>query len=92
VVRSANNNGRSRARVRSIKVTVSALRDVKRAITVDGDIASDVGFQNDVNALLAVVSRLAPPTAAEPDRPSAVTDDQLVRKVVPRRARSAGRR
>jgi hypothetical protein len=60
VVRSANNNARGRAR--AVRVSISAVTEFKRALVRDGDIAGDVAFQNDVNALLAAVSRLSAPT------------------------------
>jgi hypothetical protein len=55
-----------------IRVVFASIRDVKRALTEQGDIASDVAFQNDVNALLAAVSRLAQPEppAARRSRPA----------------------
>jgi hypothetical protein len=60
VVRSANNNGRARAR--AVRVSISAVAEFKRALVRDGDIAGDIAFQNDVNALLAAVARLSAPT------------------------------
>jgi hypothetical protein len=45
-------------RARRPRVTVAALANLKGALTVAGDIRSDIEFQNDVNALLAAVSRL----------------------------------
>jgi hypothetical protein len=73
VSRSANNNGRGRPRV--VRVTISPLKDVKHSLVARGDIAGDVAFQNDVNALLAAVSRLPPAGAgAEDQRPVLVRD------------------
>lgn len=46
-------------RVRRPRVAVSALANLKAALTVAGDIRSDIAFQNDVNALLAAVARLS---------------------------------
>jgi hypothetical protein len=92
VARSANNNARgARSRPRILKVSISALRDVRRALTVQGDVASDVAFQNDVNALLAVISRLAPAPAAE-EAPLPEPRAGLLPSRPPRRARSGTRR
>jgi hypothetical protein len=63
-----------------VRVTISPLRDVKHSLIARGDIAGDVAFQNDVNALLAAVSRLPPSS------PGGRTDDQrpvLVREPAP---------
>ena len=40
------------------RVAVGSVRELRRALTVEGDIRSDVEFQNDVNAILAVVGKL----------------------------------
>ena len=87
VARSANNNARgARSRPRIVKVAISPLRDLRRALTVEGDVASDVAFQNDVNALLAVIARLAPGPAAADDFPL------VPARPIARRARSGTRR
>jgi hypothetical protein len=40
------------------RVAVSPVQDIRRALTVEGDIRSEVEFQNDVNAMLATVGKL----------------------------------
>jgi hypothetical protein len=50
----------TKRRIRRARVVVSSLGQLKGALTVAGDIRSNVGFQNDVNALLASVSQMAP--------------------------------
>jgi hypothetical protein len=40
-------------------VVESSTGQLKRLLTVAGDIRSDIAFQNDVNALLATVSRMS---------------------------------
>jgi len=67
------------------------MRDVKRALTaagyLNGDVASDVAFQNDVNALLATIAGLSPFGPPPPDLPRAVPREALLGPS-PRRARS----
>jgi hypothetical protein len=92
VVRSANSNGRARGRARGVRVSIAALRDVKRAVTVRGDIASDIAFQNDVNALLAAVSRLSPLGPTLDEVRGQMARDELEGSLLPRRARSSGSR
>jgi len=43
-----------------LRIVFAPLRDVRRALTVEGDVASDIAFQNDVNSLLATISGLSP--------------------------------
>jgi hypothetical protein len=87
------NEGRgSRQKQRAVKVAVSALRDIRRALTVEGDVASDIAFQNDVNALLAAVARLATPEPEERMLPGLVLRDQVLETGSGRRARTGGRR
>ena len=58
-----------------VRVTISPLKDVKHSLIARGDIAGDVAFQNDVNALLAAVSRLPPGTpGGEDQRPVLVRE------------------
>ncbi|SRR6266478_2045527 len=40
------------------RVAVSPVQHIRRALTVEGDIRSEVEFQNDVNAILATVGKL----------------------------------
>ena len=40
------------------RVAVGPVQEIRRALTVEGDIRSEVAFQNDVNAILAVVGKL----------------------------------
>jgi hypothetical protein len=58
----------SRAGRTVAKVAVGSVREIRRALTVEGDIRSDVQFQNDVNAILAIVGKLTAlgPGAEEP--------------------------
>lgn len=49
----------SKKRTRRPRVDVSPLASLRGVLTVAGDIRSDIQFQNDVNALLAAVSRLS---------------------------------
>ena len=56
----------------------SALRDVRRALTVEGDVASDVAFQNDVNNLLATIAALSPAGPRPPDLPRAIAREELL--------------
>jgi hypothetical protein len=91
MARSANTNARgARSRPRTQRVAFAALRDVKRAITVENDIASDVAFQNDVNALLAALARL-PPEPAPEALPGAAARDQIM-ATPGKRARAVARR
>lgn len=57
------------------RVAVGSVREIRRALTVEGDIRSEVQFQNDVNAILAVVGKLTAlgPEAAGEDVPIDVT-------------------
>lgn len=91
VVRSANGNARGaaaqsgRARPRSVRVVIASLREVRRVLNRAGDIAADVAFQNDVNALLAAVARLPPPETAA----AAETEFELAETPAPRRVRGS---
>jgi hypothetical protein len=69
-----------------VRIVFSPLRDVKRALTIEGDIGSDIAFQNDVNTLLATISRLSAIGPPPPDLPRAVAREQLLGSTV-RRAR-----
>jgi hypothetical protein len=72
---------------------VAALRDVRRALTVEGDVASDIAFQNDVNALLATVARMAAPEPPpEKMLPGLLMPDEIVEAAPARRARTGSRR
>ena len=75
--RSTNGGGRS-ARGRNVRIVLAPLRDIKRALTIEGDVASDVAFQNDVNTILATLSRLSPLGLPPPDLPRAVAREQLL--------------
>jgi hypothetical protein len=77
VGRSTSGGGRG-ARARSVRTVFAALRDVKRALTVEGDLASDVGFQNDLNTMLATVSRLSPLGPQPADLPRAVAHEEML--------------
>jgi hypothetical protein len=77
VGRSTSGAGRG-ARGRSVRIVFAALRDVKRALTVEGDVASDVAFQNDVNTILAAISRLSPLGPPPPDLPGAVAREAML--------------
>jgi hypothetical protein len=92
MARSAPSAGRgARARPRATRIAIAAVRDIKRALIGDSDIAGDVAFQNDVNALLAAVSRLASASNPLPSLPGpAAAADVLVD--LPPRARSSTRR
>jgi hypothetical protein len=91
VVRSVNSNTRARSREKSVRVAIAPARDIKRALMVPGDIASDIAFQNDVNALMAVISRLSPLGPTLEDVRRQVAREELASQLAPRRARSARR-
>jgi hypothetical protein len=74
----ATSRGGGTARGRNVRIAIAALRDIKRALTVEGDVASDVGFQNDVNTILATISRLSPVGPAPPDLPRAVAREEML--------------
>jgi hypothetical protein len=59
---------------RHAEVAVGSVREIRRALTVEGDIRSDVEFQNDVNAILAVIGKLTAlgPGAEEPGEDVAI--------------------
>ena len=48
----------SRAGHTVARVAIGSVREIRRALTIDGDIRSDVEFQNDVNAILAIIGKL----------------------------------
>jgi len=91
-VRSANSNGRTRGRSRPIRVVYAAARDVRGTLTAPGDVAGEVAFQNDVNALLAVVARLSPLGPTLEDVRRQVAREELEQQLFPQRARSSSGR
>jgi hypothetical protein len=48
----------SRAGRTVARVAFGSVREIRRALTIEGDIRSDVEFQNDVNAILAIIGKL----------------------------------
>lgn len=80
---------------RKARVKVSPIAELKSVLTRPGDIRSDIEFQNDVNALLATVSRMTnfgpagdPLGPEEPTVPHAIvaTTESPVRHRPARRA------
>jgi hypothetical protein len=61
-----------------VRTVFTALRDVKRALTVEGDVASDIAFQNDLNTMLATVSRLSPLGPQPAELPGAVAREEML--------------
>ena len=57
------------------RVAVSPVQDLRRALTVEGDIRSEVEFQNDVNAMLATVGKL---TALGPQLGPEIEEDVAI--------------
>ncbi|HEX3696789.1 MAG TPA: hypothetical protein VH374_15520 [Polyangia bacterium] len=96
-VRTISKGGRALARV-----AVGSVSEIRKALTVDGDIRSEVAFQNDVNAILATVGKLTalgPATVVEEDVPISITPVPAAITPVPmaitptlRRAPAGGRR
>lgn len=75
---------------RQIRIAYQQVRDIKRALTAEGDVASDVAFQNDVNSLLATVARLSPAGLPPPDLPRAVAREEPLGLPPRRRGRRSG--
>ncbi len=65
---------------RRLRVAVGSVTEIRRALTVAGDIRSDVEFQNDVNALLATVGKL---TALGPQPDDIDIDIDMTQTPVP---------
>ncbi|HEY2903067.1 MAG TPA: hypothetical protein VGL59_20970 [Polyangia bacterium] len=58
-------------------MAVGSVSEIRKALTVDGDIRSQVAFQNDVNAILATVGKL---TALGP---TAMVDEDVPINITP---------